>query len=313
VEKYKGGIPHMKKLLITILVLALCCPAALATENNLKMSEEKVTFTVLQAINDSLNLDADTNYAIQWLEEQTNVKLDYEFVKVSDWDTKFNLAMVSGELPDIIWSFDRLDDEEYGVIQQLFIPVDGLIDEFMPNLKAMIEEDPESMRNSYASDGHIYGLPAFYDNLGIDAMGFQFINTAWLEKVNLEVPTTVEELTEVLRAFKTQDPNGNGLADEVPYSCSFNDHVNAGIWSLFFYFGVPTDGITYFSLDEEGVVTFDPYRPGFRAAVEWMHTLYAEGLMDMEALTQDVPTFISKVNDGVVGCMPFVATIWYGY
>lgn len=294
----------MKKLLAALLSLMLCFSAAMA-EGGMKMADEKVTFTVLQAINDNLNFDADTNYAIQWLEEQTNVKLDYEFVKTSDWETKFNLAMVSGDLPDIVWSFNRLDDEEYGVIQKLFIPVDELIDKYMPNLKALIAQDPTSMAASYASDGHIYGLPGYYDNYGVDAVGFQFINQTWLNNLNLQTPTTVEALTEVLRAFKTQDPNGNGLADEIPYSCSFNDHINAGLWSLFFYFGIPTDGSTFFSLDEEGVVTFDPYRPGFRAAVEWMHTLYAEGLMDMEALTQDVATFTSKLNDGTIGFMPF--------
>ncbi len=293
----------MKRFLALFLAVMFCFSAAVA-EYDLKMSDEPVTLTCLQALNDDLNIDADTNYAIQWLEEQTNVHIDYEFVKNSDWDTKFSLTMVSGELPDIIWAFNRLDDEEYGVTQKIFIPVDDLIDEYMPNLKALLDNDPNALASSYASDGHVYALPAFYENVGIDAMGFQFINQVWLDNLGLEMPTTLDELTDVLRAFKEGDPNGNGIADELPLSCSFDDHVNTGIWFLFFYYGIPTDGQTFFSLDEEGNVTFDAYRDGFRECVEWMNTLYNEGLMDIEALTQDVATYISKVNDGIVGFMP---------
>jgi len=44
-----------------------------------------------------------------------------------------------------------------------------------------------------------------------------WIRTDWLEALDLEVPQTVDEYEAVLRAFKTQDPNGNGEADEVPF------------------------------------------------------------------------------------------------
>ena len=40
----------------------------------------------------------------------------------------------------------------------------------------------------------------------------------WLDALNLEMPETTEELYNVLVAFKTQDPNGNGEADEIPMS-----------------------------------------------------------------------------------------------
>lgn len=295
----------MKRLLVVLLSLMMLCSVSLAEESSLKMSDEKVTFTVLQQLYSSQNIEQETNWAINWLEEQTNVKLDYEFVKSPDWQTKLNMTLVSEELPDIIWPAEGLDDEEYGVVQQIFLPLDDMIDQYMPNLKAFIEADPNSVLKCVASDGHIYGLPGYYDNAGIEMQGVFFINNTWLNKLELKVPTTVDELTEVLRAFKTQDPNGNGIADEIPYSCSFGGHVNNGIFSMFFFYGIPTDGTTFFSLDEEGVVTFDPYRPGFRECVEWLHLLYDEGLMEKEALTQDSNTFTSKINDGNYGFIPF--------
>ena len=77
-------------------------------------------------------------------------------------------------------------------------------------------------------DGHIYTLPKFgemgftYDGDGkeyqIGAIPqFSAINTKWLEAVGMEMPTTVDELHDVLVAFKDKDPNGNGQADEIPH------------------------------------------------------------------------------------------------
>ena len=47
-----------------------------------------------------------------------------------------------------------------------------------------------------------------------------WFNYDWLEKLGLEEPQTTEELYEVLKAFKTQDPNGNGKANEIPLTGS---------------------------------------------------------------------------------------------
>ena len=45
---------------------------------------------------------------------------------------------------------------------------------------------------------------------------FYWIRQDWLDKLGLAVPTTVDELHDVLLAFKNNDPNGNGKADEIP-------------------------------------------------------------------------------------------------
>ena len=42
------------------------------------------------------------------------------------------------------------------------------------------------------------------------------IRQDWLDKLNLKAPTTVDELHDVLYAFRNEDPNGNGLKDEIP-------------------------------------------------------------------------------------------------
>lgn len=119
---------------------------------------------------------------------------------------------------------------------------------------------------------------------GINTNGHFFINKTWLDKLGLSVPTTTEELTEVLRAFKNGDPNGNGLADEIPYEATFAD-VNTGLYNAFSAFGIPMN--EYFvQLSADGKVLFMPEEDGFRACVEWLHSLCQEGLLDVESLTQ---------------------------
>ena len=78
-----------------------------------------------------------------------------------------------------------------------------------------------------SSDGRTYKL-GFLISQNINTNGHFFINAAWLNKLGLAVPTTIDELTDVLRAFRDDDPNGNGLADEVPYQATFDDN-NTGI------------------------------------------------------------------------------------
>lgn len=295
----------MKRFLSVLLVLVLLASGAMA-ETKLPIVDEKITLTVLQEVRDIDTVDPANNDAVKRLEDMTNVHVEYlDVVKESDWNAKLTLTLASGKLPDIIWSRGHFDFEEYGALQKLVIPVEDLIDQYMPNLKARIEQDPTTLTSFYASDGHIYGIPSLLmDYRAAYFNSHLYINQSWLDQVGMEVPTTVDELTEVLRAFKGVDFNGNGEADEIVYTGTMVDGSNCAAWTLFNFWGIPTDGTTFFSLNEEGKVTFDPYYPGFRSALEWMHTLYAEKLMDVETLTQPVSSVTTKVANGLVGMFP---------
>ena len=76
---------------------------------------------------------------------------------------------------------------------------------------------------STAPDGHIYALPQWADCYHCTYPDKLWINSTWLKKLNLQMPKTTEELRTVLRAFKTQDPNGNGKADEIPMTTDAQD------------------------------------------------------------------------------------------
>lgn len=96
---------------------------------------EEITLKVMLAIRDTDTMIAPEEMpAVQRLDELTGIKTEWEVIKGADWETKLNLMFASGEYPDVIIAPNgNVDDEEYGVTQQLLIPLDDLIEEYMPN------------------------------------------------------------------------------------------------------------------------------------------------------------------------------------
>lgn len=256
---------------------------------------EEITLKVMLRCRDTDTLvNPDDMPAIKRLEEQTGINLEWNVVKAGDWDTKLNLTFASEDYPDIIIAGNGVDDEEYGVDQGIIIPMTDLIEKYMPNVseRAAMTESP--YLSILASDGEIYAVPQqLGGSSGTDY--FWFINQDWLNALKLDMPTDIESLTEVLRAFKTGDPNGNGEQDEIPMT-----YKPALVFLVNNLFGVPQDG-NYVFIDDNKQVQFVPEQEGFRKAMEWLHMLYEEGILDPEALTQDSNTLKAKIAEGNVG------------
>ncbi|MFR6473371.1 MAG: extracellular solute-binding protein, partial [Turicibacter sanguinis] len=157
---------------------------------------------------------------IQQLEEQSNIEIKWNNIPDADYSTKKNLMLASEDLPDAFWNsgFSDYDLIKYGA-EGLIIPLNDLIEEYMPNLWAEMEKDPTIKSKLTAPDGNIYSLPTI-EEMGLSRSPFfTSINTQWLENLGLEMPTTPEEFKEVLIAFRDQDANGNGNPnDEIPFS-----------------------------------------------------------------------------------------------
>ncbi len=93
------------------------------------------------------------------------------------------------------------------------------------------------------------------------------------------VPTTAEELTEVLRLFRDRDMNQNGNRnDEIPLSF-------VSMWDLRFLahaFGINADD--YYLTEQNGKISEVLTMEENRAFLTWLHELYTEGLLDSQGL-----------------------------
>jgi putative aldouronate transport system substrate-binding protein len=269
-------------------------------------SDGTITLRALQYEVENQQMDFPNLWFFQELEKKTGVHINWEPVKDADWRTRVNLTFASMDLPDVILSGD-VDIEEYGVSQGLLVPLEDLIPQYMPNYYSRMKMN-DADKAMYASDGHIYWLGSLIaQNINHD--GNHYINKTWLDKLGLKVPTTIDELTTVLRAFRDNDPNGNGIKDEIPFSGGDLKHQTQGLYTHFANFGVPLVTFVYATIDKNDKVVFPGYMEGFRPALEWLNMCYKEGLLDMEAITQDSNAWGTKMNAGLVGYTTYLRLI----
>ena len=217
---------------------------------------------------------------MQTVTENANLKFDFQSVMGADLKEKRNLVLASGEYPDMFFKagFDANDLEKYGK-QGLFVPLEDLIKQYAPNLSARLDET-NGWDYITSSDGHIYSLPDIERQNG--AMTTYWINKKWMDRLGLQEPKSLDELYEVLKAFKNEDANGNGDPnDEIPLTAT--DVVKPDL--LLAYFGIPYDYGTKTAVID-GELTYIPTSDTFKEYVAYVAKLYQEGLLDKNAFTQ---------------------------
>ncbi|WP_230986645.1 type 2 periplasmic-binding domain-containing protein [Cohnella fermenti] len=240
------------------------------------------------------------NSWLQELEKNSNVKINWQVISNTDWETQKSVLLASGKMPDIIVGDLAFGDSDIVNNLTLFRPLDDYIDQYMPNLKAAMAEMPDLKKLSTFPDGKIYSLPARLPSRPY-ASQQPVINKEWLDKLGLKAPTTLDELYTVLKAFKEQDPNGNQKADEIPYSDTKDIDMN-----LFTPFGI-TDLRGNHMMIKDGKPEYIPTSDNYKAAITWANKLYAEGLIDQETFTQDETMLTAKRQN------PDAAMIGFSY
>lgn len=239
------------------------------------------------------------NDPVTGINAQSGVNVVFNQVKGADWEQKRNLMLTSNEYPDIIVR-GGINLEMYGVDQEILLPLDDLIDQYMPNYKALLESDAALADGLRSSDGKMYQIGWIIpQNINTDS--HMFINKQWLDNLGLQIPTTLEELEQVLIAFRDQDADGDGdPSNEIPYGGTLADIQN-GILTLLRDFGLPYNS-DFLAISDEGKVYSQFAHPNLRAALETIHRWYDEGLIDVESVAQDTNAFEAKVNAGNYGC-----------
>lgn len=265
----------------------------LMNPTGLPIVDEKGSYSFSLFVDNSTPLEG--QFVWSMLEEQTNVQVDVKQYAYEIAQEKYGLALSSGDYTDVIggWCLSPTDILTYGVEMGVFIPLEGYFEEFAPNIMKVLEL-PGVRETMTAPDGHIYSIPYVTEAPKVDFN--PYINQEWLDKLGLKMPTNTEELREVLRAFKTQDPNGNGVNDEIPFS---SDPDNRQIGYLAGWFGLPValDGFTMI----DGKLEFGANREEYKKMIEYMASLNAEGLLDPELFTQDLATWKAKGEQDLYG------------
>jgi putative aldouronate transport system substrate-binding protein len=231
--------------------------------------------------------DIVTNTAITEFEAATNVHFNMT-VAIEDAAQKLNLLLNTGEYPEVIFStFTATDLVKYGATEKILLPLNDLIEQHAPNIKSFFAENPWVKESITSSDGNIYGIPSIDSGAkGIVAGTIEYklwFNTTWLDKLGLKSPTTTNEFRDVLRAFKTRDPNGNGRADEIPLTGAYGTWAADPYLYVLNAFGYYHTSNIMLKNDRFSPVANQDY---IRDGLVYLKGLYDEGLLDSASLTQ---------------------------
>ncbi len=252
------------------------------------------------------------NPLTHWVEENTGLKLEWHIAAGSgtDFATQMNLMITGGEdLPDII-RMNGFSEE----IKSEFVRYGDLVNMagyFMTDAyyfsQAMAENYPEPdqyerilnfalANSSDAESGYMYAFPVIYNQSSATVNTQILINQQWLDKVGKKAPETIEELYDVLVAFRDGDPNGNGKKDELPImgmTNSIGRGVDNYIVNAFIQWSV-TNRIQV----EDGKVFTVYTEDEYREALKFMNKLVKEGLMSEMVVTAGTTDLTALYNPG---------------
>lgn len=166
-------------------------------------------------------------------EKLSGVKIEWIEVASDAFADQLALRLTTGDLPDIILkggvsNSNQLKYGEQGYFLNLMD--NNLLENYAPNYWALCQQYPEILSSSMMADGSVYSLGMIRNSTGSTIASKLFFNQEWLDRLGLSVPTTAEEFYHVLKAFKENDPNGNGRNDEIglyiaPSTCNIPPSV----------------------------------------------------------------------------------------
>ena len=231
--------------------------------------------------------DYNDNWLTQKLEEDLNCDITMETLPEGDDGLAKMQLMINGgdTLPDVFsLSMNSALMYQYGSGGTFLALNDYYENEkIMPNWAAIeSEEDKTTMLSTVtAADGNIYALNMFQPETWNMNPYRMYINQKWLDNLGLDMPTTTDELRDVLQAFREKDPNGNGQQDEIPLFTNYVDSGNYGcnvLLPLINSFVYCSGNMSSLSLSEDGKTVIAPQvTDGWKEAMKYFKSLYDVG------------------------------------
>ena len=257
---------------------------------------DKITISAFTAPHTDENtiLDSETNAFSKWFEDKTNIKIDWSIVTKADKAAKLNLLFQSDNYEDIIFGTGWNGATQYSYGEQGYlIPLNDYLendafyyDKFMEASIADGSEHKEYWDMAFVMpDGNIYSMGQATGG-GHNNVAFRMrIYQPWLDAVGMDMPETTDEYYEALKAFKTQDPNGNNQADEIPLTGSltgWNTNPFDFLTNSFLYYNAQDKTFV-----EDGDVEFVYTRDEMKEAIKYFHKLSSEGLLSEDTFVQE--------------------------
>ena len=267
---------------------------------SLPITEEPVTLTYFMGFeSNSLNYmengDLMNHQVWKYLQENSGVQIDLTVVDSSTMSDKLNLMLASGEYSDLLNLASYSPGVEAAYDEDIIIDLGDYLEEDMPNYWTIINSDQNLLEE--VQDGHKFlAIYPIKDQVANPSGIGPFIRMDWLEDLDMEVPQTYDELTDVLRAFKTEKGAAEPMALQNTVSMA-NGVLMGGFGSMA---ELSTNGLSGNAVNgyyqEDGKVIYGATTDGTRKYLSWLHDLYTEDLINFENMQNREANPFSELN-----------------
>lgn len=238
---------------------------------NLPLTKEQESFTwwlknSISATNSMLD-----NKAYQELLARTNVAIDFICPTTGGEAEDMNLMVASGDYADLMSGFAAYYSGGIasGLENDVIIELNGLVDDYMPNYKAVLESSEDINKQSRTDDGVIWGVHCISTTQQDPFLGLM-IRQDWLDEYDLDMPQTYDDLEQVLSVFVNKECPMGALLLGASGTCNMSYSLTAGFDCSFL-------SSPFINLD--GTVVYTPATDNMREYVRLMNDWYKNGLI----------------------------------
>ena len=226
-----------------------------------------------------------------WKQEyinKTGINLDFNYMEGNEYYQNIELSFAGGDTADVF----AVGNDKLAVYAGQGALLD--ITDMVENSEIISQIDPVLLE-SVKVGGRYYGVP--YERGGGTVT---YVRQDWLDELGLDVPTTYDEFIDMLRAFKTLGSN------VIPFTAAGLVDNQAEFYLREFYQDASPD----FVKNSEGLWVDGMTEPNMVPALERLRDAYAEGLIDVEVITNKTSTCRDKWYAGDVGVFTYWAGNW---
>lgn len=245
--------------------------------------------------------DEANNIRTRFYEKHLNAKMEVAFSAAAGeaYDQQVSMAIVSGEIPDIMMVTDRatlVQLAENDLIADLTEVYDATISDVTRDIYESYDNRP---LKDATIDGKLMAIPGTCIDTGAEML---WLRQDWMDKLSLSAPKTMEDVEKILDAFVNQDPDGNGQNDTVGLALSNSIYGKYGSTVLYannvFTACGAVPGQWY---EKDGEVVYGSVQPEMKDGLKVLADWYAKGLIDPQMAVRNFDDSTALLVNGQCG------------
>ena len=233
---------------------------------------------------------------VQIAKDQLGINLKYDWaVPASQGAEKLDVTIAAGKIPDVL----MVDESQFELLKEsdMLGDLSEAYQYLLEPIRTMLEEDPTLLKQCTNEKGELVAIPYILNSYQQSQL--IYIREDWLEKLNLEVPQSMDELIAVAEKFVTEDPDGNGKDDTIGIALYKELYAGfGGAKGIMNGFGAYPN---MWTRNEDGKLACGDVSPEMREALLALQNMYKAGVLDPEYVALDSNKMTEAVVDGRAG------------